>query len=282
MSKKTQADSDADSLRRYLDRMGRAPLLTKEEEAALGERIQRGGKDAKEAMDKLVQSNIRLVISIAKFFARYERMSLLDMVQEGTIGMMRAAEKFDPSRGFRFSTYSSWWIKRAIMRATGHSKMIRLPPHKLEELYRYTMTHKWLRQKTGKEPTWEEVAEMLEVPLKKIQLLLPHLTDMMSLDEPLKDDTETTVLDMLKDESAEDAYLTIEEFALGENLQDALALLDPREEKILRLRTGLGEAHIYSLEYIGDRFRLSRERIRQIERKGLAKLYKMRKRLELH
>ena len=256
----------------YLRLMGQIPLLKKDDEIEIARRIAEQGPDAELAKQTLVNSNLRLVVSIAQQYS-YGGLPLGDLVQEGNLGLMKAVEKFDWTRGFKFSTYASWWIRQSIVRAIeSQIRTIRIPIYKLEIVNRVNYTQRELHQKLGRDPTLEEIAERLELEVEKIDELLSLVKDPMSLDAPVSDDSESTVSAFIEDPTSirpEDPINTAE---LREEIGAALADLTPREEKVVRMRYGIGEPTQYSLEEIGNRFCLTRERIRQIEIKALRKL----------
>lgn len=256
----------------YLRLMGRIPLLKKDDELEIARRITEHGPDAELAKQTLVNSNLRLVVSIAKQYS-YRGLPLGDLVQEGNLGLMKAVEKFDWTRGFKFSTYASWWIRQSIVRAIeSQIRTIRIPIYKLEIVNRVNYTQRELHQKLGREPTLAEIAERLDLEPEKIEELLTLVKDPMSLDAPVSDDSESTVSAFIEDPSSEQPDVPLNMADLREEIGAALADLTPREEKVVRMRYGIGEPTQYSLEEIGNRFCLTRERIRQIELKALRKL----------
>jgi RNA polymerase primary sigma factor len=256
----------------YLKRIGSIDLLKREDEIEVARRIAENGNDAEIAKQTLITSNLRLVVSIAKQYS-YRGLSLSDLVQEGNIGLIRAVEKFDWTRGFKFSTYASWWIKQSIVRAIeSQTRTIRIPIYKLEEVNRVHYTQKALYQSLGREPTLSELAAEVNMELEKVDELLQLTKDPMSLDTPVSDDSDSTIGSFIEDSSIPTPGLLLEEANLREELSHALADLSPREEKVIRMRYGIGEPTQFSLEDIGNRFHLTRERIRQIEIKALKKL----------
>ena len=281
-TRKADADKDqGELLTRYLRRMGSIPLLNWEDEIEVARRIQDGGADAELAKAALVKANLRLVVSIAKQYA-YRGLPLSDLIQEGNIGLIRAVEKFDYTRGFKFSTYASWWIRHSIIRAIeSQIRTIRVPIYKLEIVNRVHQTQKVLTQQLGREPTLAEVAERLELDLPEVQELLKIIREPMSLDTPVSDESDSTIGDFIANPDAEAPSTRIEEAALRDEIAQVLATLSPREEKVVRMRYGIGEPTNYSLEEIGSRFALTRERIRQIEIKALRKLRHAKRRRSL-
>ena len=256
----------------YLRRMGEISLLSREDEVEVAKRIAAGGPDAELARIALVNANLRLVVSIAKQYA-YRGIPLSDLVQEGNIGLMKATEKFDHTRGFKFSTYASWWIRQAIVRAIeSQCRTIRIPIYKLEVVNRLGATQRRLFRELGREPTLPEIAEHLEVDVRELEELMQLTREPVSLEAPVREDGDSTVGEFVSDPDAAHPSSSIEEAAMRDEVEQVLATLLPREEKVLRMRYGLGEPTTYSLEEIGAMFGLTRERIRQIEIKALRKL----------
>lgn len=259
-------------LNRYLKAMGEIPLLNREDEVEVARRVAEAGPDAELAKHILVTANLRLVVSIAKQYT-YRGLPLSDLIQEGNLGLMKAVEKFDWTRGFKFSTYASWWIRQSIIRAIeSQIRTIRIPIYKLEIVNQVHYTQKALFQKLGREPTIPEVASELDIDPRKIESLLKLTREPMSLDSPVADDSDSSIGDFIGDESAETPGEDFDGASLRDQICEALAHLSPREETVVRMRYGIGEPTQYSLEEIGSRFNLTRERIRQIELKALRKL----------
>lgn len=257
---------------KYLERMGSIPLLRREDEIEVARRIREGGPEAELAKVILTNANLRLVVSIARQYG-YRGMPLSDLVQEGNIGLMRAVEKFEPERGFKFSTYASWWIRQSIIRAIeSQVRTIRIPIYKLEVVNKVRHMQKELHHELGYEPPLEEIAERLGLDVRKVTALMRLTREPMSLDAPVADDTESSLGDFLADEDATAPSEAIEEASLKDEINQVLCGLSAREEKVLRMRYGIGEPTHYSLEAIGAQFNLTRERIRQIELKALQKL----------
>lgn len=271
-SRSRRPDATGDQLNHYLKRMGSIPLLSWADEVEVARRIADGGPDAELAKSELVRANLRLVVSIAKQYA-YRGLPIPDLIQEGNIGLMRAVEKFDCTKGFKFSTYASWWIRQAIIRAIeSQIRTIRVPIYKLEVVNRVSHVQRRLFQRYGREPTLAEIACKLEVPLDELEELLKITREPASLDAVVSDESDTTILELVHNPDATNPGDALEAASLRDEVEDVLATLTPREEKVLRMRYGIGEATTYSLEEIGSRFALTRERIRQIEIKALKKL----------
>ena len=261
-----------DSVRLYLREIGKIPLLSAEEELELAQRVVAGDKRAK---DKMAEANMRLVVSIAKRYVG-RGLDLLDLIQEGNTGLLRAVEKFDPDKGFKFSTYATWWIRQAITRAIAdQARTIRIPVHMVETINKLLRTQRRLTQDLNREPTNEEIAEAMELDVEKVEHIMKIKQDISSLDASVRDDEEDSVLgDFIEDEDT----VTPEESATGQLLKEQvkglLGSLSEREQKILRLRFGLEDGKNHTLEEVGQEFSVTRERIRQIEAKALAKLKK--------
>lgn len=269
-----------DSVRLYLREIGKIPLLNAEEELALAQRVVAGDKDAK---DKMAEANMRLVVSIAKRYVG-RGLDLLDLIQEGNTGLLRAVEKFDPDKGFKFSTYATWWIRQAITRAIAdQARTIRIPVHMVETINKLLRTQRRLTQEYNREPTNEEIAKEMEIDVDKVEHIMKIKQDISSLDASIRDDEEDSVLaDFIEDEDT----VSPEESATGqllkEQVKDMLGALTEREQKILKLRFGLEDGKSHTLEEVGQEFSVTRERIRQIEAKALAKLRKHRDAKKLH
>lgn len=269
-----------DSVRLYLREIGKIPLLSSEEELALAQRVVAGEKDAK---DKMAEANMRLVVSIAKRYVG-RGLDLLDLIQEGNTGLLRAVEKFDPDKGFKFSTYATWWIRQAITRAIAdQARTIRIPVHMVETINKLLRTQRRLTQELNREPSNEEIAKEMEIEVDKVEHIMKIKQDISSLDASIRDDEEDSVLaDFIEDEDT----VSPEESATGqllkEQVKDMLGALTEREQKILKLRFGLEDGKSHTLEEVGQEFSVTRERIRQIEAKALAKLRKHRDAKKLH
>lgn len=268
MSEFENLDMD-DPVKIYLKDIGNVPLLSFEEEVELAKRIEAGDESARRTLS---EANLRLVVSIAKRYMG-RGMLLLDLIQEGNIGLMRAVEKFDYRRGYKFSTYATWWIRQAITRAIAdQSRTIRIPVHMVETINRLRKVSKQLQQELNREATLEEIAEHMELPVEKVQEILQFSQEPVSLETPIGDEDDNQLSDFIKDESglvpADAAAYSI----LQSQLQEVLSTLSDREAMVLRLRYGIDNGHEMTLEEIGKEFNVTRERIRQIESKALRKL----------
>ena len=264
-------------LNKYLKRMGEIPLLNREDEVEVARRVADAGPDCELAKQALINANLRLVVSIAKQYS-YRGLPLADLIQEGNLGLIKAVEKFDWTRGFKFSTYASWWIRQSIIRAIeSQIRTIRIPIYKLEVVNQIHYTQKLLFQQLGREPSTEEIAAHLEIEPDKIDELLRLIREPISLDAPISEDSDSAMSELIEDPEATAPGDELEEGTLRDEIGEALAQLSPREEKVLRMRYGIGEPTQYSLEEIGARFNLTRERIRQIELKAIRKLRHVRR-----
>lgn len=269
-----------DSVRLYLREIGKIPLLNAEEELELAHKVVAGDKRAK---DKMAEANMRLVVSIAKRYVG-RGLDLLDLIQEGNTGLLRAVEKFDPDKGFKFSTYATWWIRQAITRAIAdQARTIRIPVHMVETINKLLRTQRRLTQELNREPTNEEIAKEMEIEVEKVEHIMKIKQDISSLDASVRDDEEDSVLaDFIEDEDT----ISPEESATGqllkEHVKEMLGALTEREQKILKLRFGLEDGKSHTLEEVGQEFSVTRERIRQIEAKALAKLRKHKDSKKLH
>jgi len=269
-----------DSVRLYLREIGKIPLLNAEEELDLAKRVVAGDKEAK---DQMAEANLRLVVSIAKRYVG-RGLDLLDLIEEGNTGLLRAVEKFDPDKGFKFSTYATWWIRQAITRAIAdQARTIRIPVYMVETINKLLRTQRRLTQDLNREPTNAEIAKEMEIDEAKVEHIMKIKQDISSLDASIRDDEEESVLaDFIEDEDT----ITPEESATGqllkEQVKDMLGALTEREQKILKLRFGLEDGKQHTLEEVGQEFSVTRERIRQIEAKALAKLRKHKDARKLH
>jgi len=273
MSKNLRNDPKSRVLSEYLSNMGRHALLSRDEEYETG-RLAMEGTPAEQdkAKQRLTNCNLRLVVSIAKQYS-YRGVPITDLIQEGNIGLMRAVEKFEYHRGFKFSTYASWWIRQAVVRAIESTcRTIRVPIYKLEVINRLNQKNRELGRLLGRDPTRHELAKAMELTVEEVDTLLRMLRDPLSLDRPVGEDGAASLQDFIPAENIEEPGTSIMRQALEGRVQKALATLTTREERVLRLRFGLDDFVTHSLEQIGVEFGLTRERIRQIELKALAKL----------
>ena len=271
-----------DAVQMYLKEIGRTPLLTSKEEKELAKRIEREDETARK---KLVQANLRLVVSLAKRYVnRSPHLSILDLIQEGNIGLSRAVDKFDYRKGFKFSTYATWWIRQAITRALAdYSRTIRIPVHMVETITKYTQAKRRLMQELGREPLPEEVATEMSLDVEKIRYIQKISQEVISLESPIGDDGEdSTLSDFIKDESSLSPDQLASQALLRDQIREILDDLTEREQKILSMRFGLDDNITHTLEEVGKVFGVTRERIRQIEAKALEKIrnHKKAKKLE--
>ncbi len=258
-----------DPVRMYLKDIGKIPLLSPEREMELAERAALGDKEAK---NELVRANLRLVVSIAKKHIN-KGMFLLDLIQEGNLGLMKAVEKFDYRMGYKFSTYATWWIRQAISRAIAdQARTIRIPVHMVETIHKVSRTTRQLLQELGREPTTEEIAARLETTDEKIREILKIAQDPVSLETPVGEEEDSHLGDFVEDNETPTPSETASYSLLREQLQAVLQTLSHREAEVIRLRYGLYNGRALTLEEVGQRFNITRERIRQIEAKALRKL----------
>jgi len=258
-----------DSVHMYLSEIGRVDLLTGDEEIKLAKRIGKGDPVAKQ---KLAEANLRLVVSIAKKYIG-RGLSFLDLIQEGNIGLFRAVEKFDPERGFKFSTYATWWIRQAITRAIAdQARTIRIPVHMVETINKLTHTQRQLLQELGREPTVDELASEMDMDIKKVRHILKISQDIISLEAPVGAEEDSKLGDFIEDDEAISPADATNRKIIKENIHAMLQYLSPREQKIIRMRFGLDDGIGHTLEEVGREFGVTRERIRQIEAKILQKL----------
>ena len=262
-------DMTTDSLQLFLKDIGKVRLLTAQEEVDLAKRIERGDLDAKQ---KMVESNLRLVVSIAKNY-RNQGLPFLDLIQEGTLGLVRAAEKFDYRKGFKFSTYATWWIRQAVARALADkARTIRIPVHIVEKLNKISRAERSLVTALGREPTPEEIAEVTGIDPEEVDSIKRSAQAPISLEKPVGDEEQSEFGQFIADEQAESPYERAVEILTKEALREALENLSYRERRVLELRYGLGGEHPRTLEEVGRTFNITRERIRQIEHQSLKKL----------
>ena len=258
-----------DPVKLYLKDIGKVPLLSTEEEIKTAQEMLAGSEEAKR---KLAEANLRLVVSIAKRYVG-RGLQLLDLVQEGNMGLMKAIEKFDYTKGFKFSTYATWWIRQSITRAIAdQARTIRVPVHMVETINRKTRATRVLLQRLGREPTVEEIAEEMGVPVERVLEIQRIALDPVSLETPIGEEDDTHLGDFIEDESSVSPTDLVSNQMLKEKLISVLSTLTPREEKVIRLRYGLDDGKPKTLEEVGKEFDVTRERIRQIEAKALRKL----------
>lgn len=258
-----------DPVRLYLREIGRVPLLTAEEEIELAKRIQQGDEDARM---KMIESNLRLVVSIAKRYTG-RGLTLLDLIQEGSFGLLKAVEKFDYRKGYKFSTYATWWIRQSVSRAIAdQARTIRIPVHMVETMNRVIRTSHQMVHELGREPTHQEVADRMELPVERVGEILKMAQEPVSLEAPVGEEDDSCLGDFITastvDEPGEAAAATL----LREQLEKIMKTLTPREEKVLRMRFGFEDGKAHTLEEVGKEFEVTRERVRQIEAKALRKL----------
>ncbi len=258
-----------DPVRMYLREIGKIPLLTFDEELELAKRILEGDEEAKQ---KLAESNLRLVVSIAKKYVG-RGMLFLDLIQEGNMGLIKAVEKFDYTKGFKFSTYATWWIRQAITRAIAdQARTIRIPVHMVETINKLIRTSRNLLQQMGREPTPEEIAKEMEIPVEKVIEIQKIAQDPVSLETPIGEEEDSHLGDFIQDEDSPAPHDAASYTLLKEQLEEVMNTLTPREAKVLKLRFGLEDGKSRTLEEVGKEFNVTRERIRQIEAKALRKL----------
>lgn len=275
-------DVSDDSVRLYLREIGKIPLLSADEELELAQRVKEGDTKAK---DKMAEANMRLVVSIAKRYSG-RGLDFLDLIQEGNTGLLRAVEKFDPDKGFKFSTYATWWIRQAITRAIAdQARVIRIPVHMVETINKLLRTQRRMTQELNREPTIEELSKELDMEPEKIEYVMKIKQDIHSLDAGVgrDGDEEDSVLgDFIEDEDSATPEESASSQLLKEQVQEILSSLSDREQKIVRMRFGLDNGKSHTLEEVGQEFAVTRERIRQIEAKALAKLRKHKDAKKLH
>ena len=261
-----------DPVKVYLKEIGRVPLLTPEEEIDLALKIQAGGPEGEKAKQRLSEANLRLVVSIAKRYVG-RGMQFLDLIQEGNLGLIKAVEKFDHTKGFKFSTYATWWIRQAITRAIAdQARTIRIPVHMVETINKVKKVSSQLLHEYGHDPSAEEIAERLEMSVDKVREIMRVAQEPVSLETPIGEEEDSHLGDFIPDDDAPIPAEAASQTLLKEQLADVLKTLTPREEKVLRLRFGLEDGRPRTLEEVGKEFNVTRERIRQIEAKALRKL----------
>ncbi len=258
-----------DPVRMYLKEIGKVPLLTSEEETELAKQVEAGSEEAKK---KLAEANLRLVVSVAKRYVG-RGMQFLDLIQEGNLGLIKAVEKFDYRKGYKFSTYATWWIRQAITRAIAdQARTIRIPVHMVETINRLIRTSRQLVQELGREPTPEELSQRLNISVEKVNEVMKISQEPVSLETPVGEEDESHLGDFIQDDNMPVPAEEAAHMLLTEQLEEVLSTLSEREEKVLRLRFGLDDGRARTLEEVGKEFNVTRERIRQIEAKALRKL----------
>ena len=258
-----------DPVRMYLKEIGRVPLLSAEQEVELAKRMEAGDEEAKK---QLAEANLRLVVSIAKRYVG-RGMLFLDLIQEGNLGLIKAVEKFDYSKGYKFSTYATWWIRQAITRAIAdQARTIRIPVHMVETINKLIRVSRQLLQELGRDPTPEEIAQSMEIPVERVREIQKVAQEPVSLETPIGEEEDSHLGDFIEDEDAPAPAEAASYILLKEQLESVLDTLTSREEKVLRLRFGLDDGRSRTLEEVGQEFGVTRERIRQIEAKALRKL----------
>ena len=261
--------STDDPVRMYLKEIGQYPLLTLEEEQDLAKKMSEGDENAKH---KMTEANLRLVVSIAKRYVG-RGLQFLDLIQEGNIGLMKAVDKFDYTKGYKFSTYATWWIRQSITRAIAdQAKLIRVPVHMVETINKVIRTQRQMFQALGHDPSNEELAEELGMPVEKIRDILKFAQDPVSLETPIGEEEDSHLGDFIPDEGGSDPEALVNSALLKEEINKALDTLTERERRVLELRYGLVDGKSRTLEEVGSEFKVTRERIRQIEAKAIRKL----------
>ncbi len=265
----TRHGESLDPIKKYLKEIGKTPLLTFEQEVDLAKKYEKNDMKAKE---KLIKANLRLVVSIAKKYLG-RRLSFLDLIQEGNKGLIRGVEKYDWRRGYKFSTYATWWIRQAITRAIAdQSRTIRIPVHMVDQINRFYKTQRRLTQKLGREPKTKEIAKEMELTIDEVENLMRISQQPKSLSTPIGDDKETTLEQFIADQNQPTLYDKVSKELLKDALNKVLETLSPREKKVLMMRFGLEDSKPKTLEEVGREFKVTRERIRQIEAKAIRKL----------
>lgn len=268
-----------DSIKMYLHEIGRIPLLTAEQEIGLAKRIEKGDETARKDM---ANANLRLVVSVAKRYVGGSNMTLLDLIQEGNIGLLRAIDGYDYHRGYKFSTYAMWWIRQAITRAIAdQSRTIRIPVHMKEQMNRVRKISRQFLLDHGREANSEELADMMDISQEHIEEILKLFGDTISLETPIGEEEDSSLIDFVEDTDTPEQFHSVEQVMISEQIDEILAELSEREQRILRLRFGFVDEKIWTLEEIGREFHVTRERIRQIEVKALRKLRAKKKAKQL-
>jgi RNA polymerase primary sigma factor len=263
-----------DSVMKYLKEIGNTPLLTKEAEQELAAKIESGDQSAKE---KMTNANLRLVVSVARRYVRGSNMALMDLIQEGNIGLMKAVDRFDFHKGYKFSTYAMWWIRQAITRAIAdQARIIRIPVHMKEQMNKIRKVSKEIMEDTGREPTIAELAKRMNISEERMNEIAEFYRDTVSLETPVGEEEDAMLKDFVADKSMPEQFSYVEHIMLREQLNEIMSVLTAREQRVLRLRFGFVDGRIWTLEEVGKEYHLTRERIRQIEANALKKL-KMRK-----
>lgn len=265
----TEGTGPDDPVRMYLKEIGKVPLLSQEEETDLAKRMEQGDGNAKRM---LTEANLRLVVSVAKRYVG-RGMQFLDLIQEGNLGLIKAVDKFDYSKGYKFSTYATWWIRQAITRAIAdQARTIRIPVHMVETMNRLMRISRMLIQEKGREPTLEELAEEMRMPQEKVAEIMRMSQEPVSLETPVGEEEDSHLVDFIQDEHMPVPADAAADVLLREQLEEVLGTLSEREREVLRLRFGLEDGQARTLEEVGQKFQVTRERIRQIESKALRKL----------
>lgn len=273
-SVETDQDILEDSVKTYLRRIGSIPLLSREQEEKLAKEIEAGSQTAK---DKMINSNLRLVVSVAKRYVAGSNMALLDLIQEGNIGLMKAVDKFDYRRGFKFSTYAMWWIRQSITRAIAdQARTIRIPVHMKEKMGKVNSAARKFLSENGREPNTDELSKAMGLTRDQMEEIMRLYSDTVSLDTPVGEEEDTMLINFVADESMPEQFESAKHEILSEQIDQILSELTEREQTILRLRFGFVGDRIWTLEEVGKEYHVTRERIRQIEGKALRKL-KMKK-----
>lgn len=256
-----------DSVKTYLKEIGNIPLLSKEQEVLLFEKIEQGSESAKE---KVITANLRLVVSVVKKYFRGSGMTMLDLIQEGNIGLMKAVEKFDVHRGYKFSTYAMWWIRQAVTRAIAdQSRIIRIPVHMKEQMNHVSRAIRAFIAENGRDPKPSEIAKIMDIPEERMEEILKLYADTISLETPVGTEEDTSLIDFVPSASSEAAFVEVEHGMLAHEINKLLDQLTERERHIIRLRFGFEDGKIWTLEEVGKYYNVTRERIRQIEVRAL-------------